>query len=480
MSSVSILFVDFLRTYSRFLTDDEIYYLNTCGNARCLHNIFNKPLCGLALNKPNFSEYRCFLPTKAEPLEYLVSIGQCTYPIHSFECSKCGMHRAINHQVIGSTICSFCVQNKSCVSADPLRCYINECDKCSSYYTSVIRLNHSFQSLCYFCLTGGIPPSVECVSCKYKFIVPNWRDPIYQCLACKMNKGTTNPCIVRNCILKDFISFKDDILNRIVGLSITEIADAINTIDSRIFFTMLQNVTFARMASEANRTYVFAETKEAIAELFSQFGSKCKQTVHTDCFLCCRQLPQCYTIKLCGSQKCSGNYCVTCAYSIQKKVIPGKLVNYSDCCCPFCKNVFNFNPETITYDLPILKLKVPSSAQKDSEVNYMAWCKQCNILKGHSQLRCQEETPVVENWICEDCVNPIKQVVRTVTCSHCKKNVYKVISENGVVSQHCNHLQCWGCGWHVCAFESCGKAFGTSGICYDHMKQVHGGNYDRR
>jgi hypothetical protein len=68
---------------------------------------------------------------------------------------------------------------------------------------------------------------------------------------------------------------------------------------------------------------------------------------------------------------------------------------------------------------------------------------------------------------------------KIIYCSKCDNYMLKIIKNNGIISNDCNHIRCsFNYSHHICGFANCGEIFDTSEQCYSHMRITHGSYYD--
>lgn len=445
--------VNFFLNYRQFFTEDEKLFLES----------FNSIVAMKSLMTTTIS-----VETFAKPVLQQI-------PYHDFTCTQCRILRPVSIQVVGKTICGFCAQGKSHTDTE---CVISTtCAQCNGIYQICSRTVLK-KYMCYFCINKIPSPRVECISCNYEHVVPNGHIGPYKCRACpakKMLTTTTNMSI--QALFE--VNFKD------VGI-IRQLIDG-PTMSLLILISQTKKYDFRhqvrQLIEQKDMLFVLSgSTKLSVLNAKVVLQNICSMicdginTQYDECTICDRKIPSVYSSKICGNDKCDGTVCIGCAYDWLKGVTSGTIVNYANCCCPFCKG--KFNRFVVSY-LPISHLTIPQCAAEESIRNHMAWCIKCNELKIHSNMECQQDVPAVQLFMCSDCkFGPGKYQDRIVTCSKCKAYACRIVSENGKINPNCNHIKCTSCQYHVCAHADCGLAFLTSDECYQHMKRVHGSWYD--
>lgn len=188
------------------------------------------------------------------------------------------------------------------------------------------------------------------------------------------------------------------------------------------------------------------------------------------CSICYGQFPSLQLAPMCGRSGCDQRVCYDCGnewYDNSR----GTVVNPRHLDCAFCSR-----PPAMKI---IRKWNRDVSEMRKTEPfkpsDYYAWCESCDRVCYLMEKSCSQGTPEVKNWKCQDCKTNERNArallaeskdapTNLKTCPECKMTVFK---DGG-----CNHISCQ-CGVHWCWI--CRAGFTTSGKCYDHLHDKHGG-----
>ena len=446
-SSMDRDIIMFLLEWKQFLTQEEIEVLLKFQNANHLYDCLNTEITIKVANLKH-DKLPCVL----------------------FSCTKCNKHRPIYTQVVGQTICTFCSQDRGFnVPSSELNVFTYRCIKCNCLFQDTQVIPSRLEPICRFCMKQQPVPSVKCILCNLNHIIPNNKLPAnFKCHLCLIPPTTNILSITVNDllsvnykhVLKKMNDYMDD-----TRVDLENISLSLSLISSHLY-EKTQLFTSDRRE--------ILNVREVIQDILSMFSSG-RSTQLKECFSCSVSLPSAMFLRICDNLKCTEQSCISCCYKWLSDVQRGQLVDYSHCCCPYCRQVFSATTSLIDH-LPISELNM----SENIEDHYMAWCKKCNYLKSYSKRECHQGIPLVKDFTCTDCQEKISifNKDRIVTCNHCNSFVCKVLILNGVKNTQCNHVICERCSYHVCAYENCGNAFTTSHECYTHMTSQHGSWYD--
>ena len=426
-----------------------------------------------------------------------------------FTCSECHRVRPISLRLEGTNKCAWCdghsdEDTENIPHAQPKMSNVT-CCKCKGIYANY-RYPHCTPK-CHYCRNKMTAPLVACRQCHRMYIYPDYDTHVpFVCHEClETPQGTPNRMVetdvrslfANNPSLGQFTNIHPTAMHELVSdrtgtKHITLFEKFARSGTHRQFSTIEQTKPSGSITLFTKDKEFVCNTPEIISEILRIFRNV-RPVNMEECMLCTNTVNSMEMVKICMRPECHGNICVSCAYRWLSTVMAGELIEYAQCCCPFCRQPFS---KKMANFHPIARLTVPPTAFEESLTHYMAWCISCNCMKPHSEHQCNEQPPVVHNFICEDCVRgthvetpaethdethdthrPVN-TDRIVKCRHCQSFVCKALIINDVVNRGCNHVQCGKCKWHVCAFPDCGQAFESSGECYGHMHHEHGGFYD--
>ena len=441
--------VKFLLNCSEFLTDYEQVFLRNFGK---------KSLLDSKITDYQHSNIEIELEQKYYPKGCLPCILFC--------CSICKKDRPIYTQTQTQEICIFCSSYGRGYSIPSSKHEVNTfiCSKCDCIYQDNQPTSEKLKPICRFCMKGLLVPSVECKLCSKKHIIPNWKEPQFQCLICIKKREVVETVISIN----DLFNINLPLINI---YSIGQFLEAFEILKASDLMTSKMGYKIV------NSSAIIKEIGDKLTEIIDQSNDKI-QCIMNECSVCLLKMPDLLFYKICGNTKCTGRICINCCNKILSigDLKKGMLVEYTKYLCPFCKHISS----TISKHFSISTLKISQETISQLDSHYIAWCKICDCLKPYTRRECQQDTPVILDFTCSDCQQQISQrdIDRIVTCSNCSSYVCKALVINGLKNNLCNHVTCDSCAYHVCAHLNCGQAFKTSDRCYDHMTIYHKSWYD--
>ena len=428
-----------------------------------------------------------------------------------FTCECCKKTRPVSLRIINTMNCVWCINNieeeENKVIRDSTCKELNvTCKRCNCIYAVMRPDLLKVIPKCHYCRNNTVAPTISCSLCKNQYIYPNYINIIdvpFVCTCCSENCNFKRENI--DISVKDILIYNTESIKNFTSIPFEHILWLVNsphdskttTIITKLFrndnFKYYTNITQIvkssdiQLITDSNR-HVF-NSCDIMTNVYSKFTADKDIITDTECLVCYESCTSMTSVKICINKKCNSTICSMCILNIFGNVKAGELIELSTCTCPFCKSVLQ---KDIAKFHPIGNMKIPKESYELSEFNNMAWCCSCNNIRTHSQRICGE-TPLVNNFICTQCSEPVITLEietnkidvtlnsdRIVTCSNCKSMVCKALYINGIKNYSCNHLKCGNdmCTLDVCGFEDCGLAFNSSGECYEHMTDTHGRWYD--
>ena len=428
-----------------------------------------------------------------------------------FTCECCKKTRPVSLRIINTMNCAWCINNIEEEENKEIRDSTCKelnvtCKTCNSIYAVMRPILLKVIPKCHYCRNNTVAPIISCSLCKNKYIYPNYinmMDVPFVCTCCSENCNFKRENI--DISIKDILIYNTESIKNFTSIPFEHILWLVNsphdskttTIICKLFrsdtFKYYSNIT---QIVKSNDIQLLTESKrhvfnscDIITNVYNKFTADKDIITDSECLICYESCTSMTSVKICINKKCNSTICSMCILNIFGNVKAGELIELSTCICPFCKNVLE---KDIAKFHPIGNMKIPIESYELSEFNNMAWCCSCNNIRLHSPRICGE-TPVVNNFICVQCREPVITLEietnkidvtlnsdRIVTCSNCNSMVCKALYINGIKNYSCNHLKCGNdmCTLDVCGFEDCGIAFNSSDECYAHMTDTHGGWYD--
>eukprot|EP01125_Pyxidicula_operculata_P020434 TRINITY_DN7546_c0_g1_i1.p1 TRINITY_DN7546_c0_g1~~TRINITY_DN7546_c0_g1_i1.p1 ORF type:complete len:1000 (-),score=171.71 TRINITY_DN7546_c0_g1_i1:20-2932(-) len=403
------------------------------------------------------------------------------FPDHLLNCPTCKFDRPLT--VISSTgECGYCVSDSESKTTQltykQVRCY-----PCGTIYSRNSEVSIPGYSKCYTCRTvteeKKLTPKATCSKCNLDFTLHYKTEeglPNGVCANC----AAGNPPRVLGyreypCLAHQIFSEHFPTLCAAVGFKIVNGEKFTFNSGTALYDAVLYLEECEPVPQTAPTKILFRESLvQNSSDLWTYMvevmtGGKAKWS---ECSICLEQLPPSELIPACGRRGCQQRVCGNCSQLWYSKNTPGSLIYMRAILCQFCGRVPA--PRILGRIHNRLIALAQSFAQKPLNPDmYYAWCSDCLQPKEIAEITCTTEAPRVENYRCNDCVNPASQKapereLPTKSCPGCTVTIQK--------TGGCNHITCSACSTHWC--WQCGEKFSTSGEVYDHMHSVHGKIFD--
>jgi len=213
-------------------------------------------------------------------------------------------------------------------------------------------------------------------------------------------------------------------------------------------------------------------TLPLLRDLNNWISSRSVQT-HT-CTLCFDSFAPSLLRLACGGRRgCRQPICAGCVDGWYGVNAPGRVINTSALCCPFCRRMPRGNgvlPARVRF------LAGLGDAVREKGEWVYGWCRGCGTAKRFAERRCAAGvTDVPEGWLCKECEE--QRASEGLVRGKEKEFVVKMCPRCGVATEKvigCDHITC-PCGAHWCFY--CGQEKSAEEI-YRHMAQEHGGWYN--
>jgi hypothetical protein len=450
----SLGFLRMLKNHTEFLTPEETDKVTRLLRISHLLNLPNIELEVEVREKGCLDGYyyshvrECTQCKTLQPLSLITESLVCGYCVHG---SKAPVHWDEDHKIVKETMRIQRVNNIQCTI-------------CFAMYARDPKAIVPGRAMCHACrginTNVKVSPTQKCTECQVDFLTYHGL-PNQKCGHCHCS---TN---VKKQRYQTRRARAKDVFTHCEFLQIYHSA-GIYADDYNVGFLKLnETVTLGEMIEPTLNTTPLDAIVNKVA-LFTKMCNYAKGSRRDiqECDLCCNQVQAFNLGNACGRKGCTQRLCHECGTQWYGVLKPGAKILTRHLVCPFC---------TRKPDARVIRRWCPNILWFTTQGNldpeqHHAWCVECNRAKVVGARQCgAAEEAVMENWRCDDCINPPTQVSSGIY-KHCPSCSVLVERTHG-----CNHITCT-CGAHWC-FE-CGKQCESATATYDHMRFTHGRIYD--